>query len=480
MEQAIARVLAIDDEKSVCVTCQRILGEAGYAVDTCLSGKEGVQRALQGDYEVVLLDLKLPDISGLEALEMLRRDRPDISVIIITGYASIQTSIQAIKKGAFDYVPKPFTPEELSLAVSKALENRKLLSENEFLKQELTRMMKDSRILGRSKAMEEILLQIRKVAPTDFTVTVYGESGTGKELIAQAIHDSSSRAEKPFVAVDLSALSAGLVESELFGHVRGAFTGATQSRPGYFSIAQGGTLFLDEISNISWELQGKLLRVLETRKVHPVGSEREIEVDVRIVTATNRDLFELVEAGKFREDLYYRLNVIPIVVPPLREHPDDIPLLATHFLEEARREAPRAPEGFTTEAMAKLISYHWPGNVRELKNIVERLVAVSDGPLIRPENLPPEIAGNTAAPTLALGDIPQNTEQLKEAKRRLKETLFAQVEKNFVQQALEHAGGNVTRAAQAVGMQRPNFHALMRRHGIRARERAGADEPDAE
>ncbi len=478
MEQAIARVLAIDDEKSVCVTCQRILGEAGYAVDTCLSGKEGVQRALQGDYEVVLLDLKLPDISGLEALEILRRERPDISVIIITGYASIQTSIQAIKKGAFDYVPKPFTPEELSLAVSKALENRKLLSENEFLKQELTRMMKDSRILGRSKAMEEILLQIRKVAPTDFTVTVYGESGTGKELIAHAIHDSSSRAEKPFVAVDLSALSAGLVESELFGHVRGAFTGATQSRPGYFSIAQGGTLFLDEISNISWELQGKLLRVLETRKVHPVGSEREIEVDVRIVAATNRDLFELVEAGKFREDLYYRLNVIPIVVPPLREHPDDIPLLATHFLEEARREAPRAPEGFTTEAMAKLISYHWPGNVRELKNIVERLVAVSDGPLIRPENLPPEIVGSTAAPTLSLGDIPQNTEQLKEAKRRLKETLFAQVEKNFVQQALERAGGNVTRAAQAVGMQRPNFHALMRRHGIRARERAGTGEPD--
>jgi two-component system NtrC family response regulator len=478
MESAKVRVLAIDDEKSVRVTCQRILEEAGFSVDTCATGQEGVQHALQGNYEVVLLDLKLPDMPGLDALEILRRERPDVSVIIITGYASIQTSIQAIKKGAFDYVPKPFTPEELSLAVSKALENRKLLSENEFLKQELTRMMRDSRILGRSKAMEEILLQIRKVAPTDFTVTVYGESGTGKELIAHAIHDASNRSQKPFVAVDLSALSPGLVESELFGHVRGAFTGATQNRPGYFSIAQGGTLFLDEISNVSWELQGKLLRALETRKVHPVGSERETDVDVRIVAATNRDLFELVEAGKFREDLYYRLNVIPIVVPPLREHPDDIPLLPAHYLAAARREAPRAPEGFTTEAMAKLISYHWPGNVRELKNIVERLVAVSDGPLIRPENLPPEIAGHAAAPAVALGEIPQNTEQLKEAKRRIKETLFAQVERSFVERALKQAGGNVTRAAQSVGMQRPNFHALMRRHGVRAREQPGGGEPD--
>jgi transcriptional regulator with GAF, ATPase, and Fis domain len=273
------------------------------------------------------------------------------------------------------------------------------------------------------------------------------------------------------VDVDLSALSAGLVESELFGHVRGAFTGATQNRPGYFSIAHGGTLFLDEISNVSWELQGKLLRAIETRKIHPVGSERESEVDVRIVAATNKDLFELVEAHKFREDLYYRLNVIPIVVPPLREHSDDIPLLATHFLKEARKEAAAAPAGFAADAMARLISYHWPGNVRELKNIVERLVATVEGELIRLEHLPPEIRGS-GAPGSELGveDVPENSEQLKEAKRRIKESVFAQVERSFVLRALEKSGGNITRAAQSVGMQRPNFHALIRKLGLKAKD----------
>jgi two-component system NtrC family response regulator len=476
MGNASAKILTIDDEKSVCLTCRRILEEAGHKVEYAFTAKEGVERAVAGDFEVVLLDLKLPDMSGLEVLEILRRERPDLIVIIITGYATIQTSIQAIKKGAFDYVPKPFTPEELSLAVSKALEHRELRSENEYLKQELSRLMKDSKLIGRSKAMEEILMQIRKVAPTEFTVTVYGESGTGKELIAQAIHENSNRAEKAFVAVDLSALSPGLVESELFGHVKGAFTGATQNRPGYFTIAQGGTLFLDEISNISWELQGKLLRVLETRKIHAVGSEKETEVDARIVAATNRDLYELVQGGKFREDLYYRLNVIPIVVPPLREHPDDIPLLAMHFLSAAQAGNPTSHlKGFTSGAMAKLLSFHWPGNVRELKNIVERLVATVDDELIRVEHLPAPIAGSApGVPEIAgLDAVPENTEQLKEAKRRVKDVVFSQVEKSFVLHALEKSGYNVTKAAAAVGMQRPNFHALMRKYGIHARDGEG-------
>jgi two-component system NtrC family response regulator len=463
-----ARILTIDDERSVCVSCKRILEEEGYAVEYVTSGHAGLERARAGDFDLVLLDLKIPDLPGMEVLDALRRELPELQVVIITGFATIQTSIEAIKKGAFDYVPKPFTPEELSIAVSKALEDRSLRSENAYLKEELSRLTRGSPIIGRSKAMEEIALQIRKVAPTDFTITVYGESGTGKELIARAIHDNSHRASGPFVAVDLSALSPTLVESELFGHVRGAFTGATGSRPGYFSIAAGGTLFLDEVSNVSLELQGKLLRVVESRKLHPVGSEKELDVDVRIVAATNRDLYELSEEGKFRQDLYYRLNVIPIVVPPLRERTEDIPVLAAHFLAEARPSNPNTPlNGFASEAMAKFLGYGWPGNVRELKHIVERLVATVDDTLVRVDHLPPAIRGTLASPVdFEVEDVAG----LKEAKRRVKEAVYAQVEKSFVMRALEKSGWNVTRAAQNVGMARPNFHALMRRYGIRARD----------
>jgi DNA-binding NtrC family response regulator len=471
MENTTAKILVIDDEPSVCVTCQKILKEEGHAVEYTLSGLEGVRRAIDGNYDLVLLDLKMPDLSGMEALERIREERPDVAVVIITGYATIQTSIEAVRKGAFDYIPKPFTPEELSLSVHKALEDRRLRSENEYLKQELSSLRKGTPILGRSKAMEDIIRQILKVAPTDFTVTIYGESGTGKELLAHALHQNSKRAEQPFVAVDLSALSPTLLESELFGHVKGAFTGATQNRPGYFSLANGGTLFLDEVANISLELQGKLLRVLESRRLHAVGSEREQEVDVRVVTATNRDLYQLVEEGKFREDLYYRFNVIPIVIPPLRDRGEDIPILAHHFLEQTRKSAGTRVKGFTGEAMAKLVAHHWPGNVRELRNIVERLVATADDEAIRLEHLPAEIRGGPAAAKGAdAGPTPATVEELKQTKQQLKQAVYDQVEKRFVLQALEKAEWNVTRAAQLVGMARPNFHALMRRFGIRARD----------
>lgn len=328
-------------------------------------------------------------------------------------------------------------------------------------------------MIGRSKATEDILNQIYKIAPTDFTVMVYGESGSGKELIAQTIHENSLRMNKSFVAVDISSLTASLIESELFGHVKGAFTGASTSRPGYFSIAHGGTLFLDEISNISWELQGKLLRVIETRKVRPVGSEQEHDVDVRIIAATNKDLYDLVKEGKFREDLYYRLNVIPLTIPPLRDRSDDIPLLAIAFLKKAA-EANRSPiKGFTTEAMAKLISYPWPGNVRQIKNIVERLVATVDSELIGVEALPPEIRGAAPQATeipMESQNVPKTADELKEMKQALKDKIYGQIERDFVLDALNRAGWNVTKASELVGMLRPNFHALMRKYGIRARD----------
>jgi DNA-binding NtrC family response regulator len=466
-----ARVLVIDDEKPIGLTCRRILEAEGHEVSVSTSGLEGVRLAIEGSFEVVLLDLKMPDISGMEALEQILGMRPELSVIIITGYASIQTSIEAIKKGAFHYVPKPFTPEELAMAVGKALEDRRMRSENRFLREELARLQQTTKLLGRSKAMEDLRRQILKIAASSFTVTIYGESGTGKELVASAIHEHSPRAAGPFVAVDISSLSPALVESELFGHVKGAFTGATRSRPGMFQIAKGGTLFLDELASLALEVQGKLLRVLEARQVRPVGSEIEQAIDVRIVAATNRDLYQLVEQGRFREDLYYRLNVIPLTLPPLRERSDDVPLLATHFLRRACEESGSQLDGFSTAAMAKLLAWHWPGNVRELKNVVERLVATVDGSLIDIEALPLELRGGQSRcdEAIALAGVPRTADELKEAKRQVKAIAYEQVERAFLARALKENDGNVSRAAEAVGMARPNLHALMRRYGLRAK-----------
>ena len=471
MAEKGARILVIDDEKSVCISCKKILAEEHHEVDYECSALDGLSRAIEQDYDLLLLDLKMPEMSGMEFLELIKKEKPDATVVIITGYATIQTSIEAIKKGAFDYVPKPFTPEELLVTVGKALETARVRGENEFLKQEIFRLKQPMRILGRSKAIEDVRKQILKVAPTCFNVTIYGESGTGKELIAYGIHEYSDRSAKPFIAVDISTLSPTLVESELFGHVKGAFTGATQSRPGYFALAHGGTLFIDEICNTTPELQGKLLRVLDTRRMRPVGGKTEQEVDIRLVTATNRNLYELVEKGGFREDLYYRINVLPIVLPPLRERSEDIPLLATHFLEETKNQTHSQIRGFDTQAMAKLISYDWPGNVRQLKNLVERMVATVSGELIRAEHLPPEIGGTPSyMQEVGVESVPQNVEELKEAKRRLKDLVYEQIEKQFLVKALERHNGNVSQAAEEVGMQRTNFHALMRRYGIRVRD----------
>lgn len=469
MEERI-KVLVIDDERSVCISCKKILEDAGYTVDMALSGIEGADMAIRGDYDLVLLDLKLKDANGLDILDRIREKRQDVSVIIITGYATIQTSIEAIKRGAFDYVPKPFSPDELLLSVNKAVEDRNLRKENERLRSEIERLKKSTRIIYRSRVMEDVMNQVLKIAPTDFTVTIYGESGTGKEIIAQAIHQNSHRRDKPFVGVDLSSLAPTLIESELFGHVKGAFTGATYDRPGYFVMANGGTLFLDEISNTSLELQGKLLRVLETRRVRPVGSEKEIEIDVRIIAATNKDLTELIEKGQFREDLFYRLNVIPLHLPPLRERTEDIPILAMYFLSLAQEEMKVKARAFSSEAMAKLISYKFPGNVRELRNIIDRIAVTTDSEIIRVEDLPEEIRGLKAETDISKSITPSTVEELQEVKRRLREAVYAQVEKNFILNALNKTGWNVTKAAELTGMLRPNFHALMRKYGIKARD----------
>ncbi|GAB4299448.1 MAG: sigma-54 dependent transcriptional regulator [Myxococcota bacterium] len=470
MNREKAKILVIDDEQPVCISCKRILEEEAHTVDYELSGIEGAKKAVRGNFDIVLLDLKMPDITGVEALEQIKKERPEMMVIIITGYATIPTSIECIKKGAFDYIPKPFTPEELAIAVEKALEHRRLKEENKFLKNGLSKVGAAANIIGRSEAIEEINKQILKVAFSEFNVMIYGESGTGKELVAQAIHKNSARKDKQFIAVDLSALTPTLIESELFGHVKGAFTGASQSRPGYFALAHGGTLFLDEISNISLHLQGKLLRVLETRKLTPVGGDREQNIDIRLITATNRDLAKLIEKGAFREDLYYRINVIPITIPPLRERPEDIPLLANHFLAAAQENIPNANKYFSREAMDKLIAYRWSGNVRELKNIVERLVATVEDEIIEPRHLPPEISEMNSVFSDIKLDIPKNAEELKKAKRQVKDIVYSQIELQFIINSLEAAGWNISRAAANTGLQRPNFHALMRKYGIKVRD----------
>ncbi len=465
------RILVIDDERSVCISCKRVLEDVGYAVDYTMSGLEGVAKAAEQQWDIVLLDLLMPDLSGMEALARIHAGRPDQIVIIITGYATIQTSIEAIKRGAFDYIPKPFTPEELTLSAAKALEDRRLRTENAYLKEELYKTRTARPIVSRAKAMEDLFNQIERIAASDFTVMICGESGAGKELVAHAIHENSARRLRPFVAVDISAVTPTLAESELFGHVKGAFTGAVRNRPGCMTVADGGTLFLDEIANINYDLQGKLLRALENKRVRPVGSDSEQKVDIRLIVATNQDLFKLCQEGKFREDLYYRLNVIPLVVPPLRDRPEDIPLLARHFLEQARANSQTGIRGFTNEAMAKLIGYRWPGNVRELKNLIERLVGTVDTDLVRLEHLPPAISGVPPAGLgVGIGAAPENLAELKNLKRRLKEKVYEQAERAFVLSALDRTGWNITRAAAAVGMQRTNFHALMRKYGIRKQE----------
>jgi len=465
-----AKVLVIDDEPIVLKSCDKILSEEGYDVQTVQTGTEGLQRLTGEKFDIVLTDLKMPDISGMEILKRIMESYPDVMVIMITGYSTVQTAVEAMKLGAYDYVPKPFTLEELIEAVSKALDKKKRDDLGRiYPRVEESELAIDGlhNLLGKSEKMQEVYRLIKKVAPTSATVLIYGESGTGKELVARAIHYDSERRGRRFVAADCSTLPSSILESELFGHVRGSFTGATDTRPGLFEIADGGTLFLDEISNIGLEIQGKLLRVLEEREFKPVGSSEIRHVDVRFIAATNRDLKEMVAEGSFREDLYYRLNVFPITVPPLRERREDIPIFAYYFLDQLSREAKKEIEGFSADAMSLLMQYHWPGNVRELKNVIERLVIMADEELLGRRHLRRTMEDsevNVDRPA------PKTKDELKEAKKRIREEATEDIERAFIIQALSRNDWNVTKAAQDTGMQRSNFQALMRKHSIKSED----------
>jgi two-component system NtrC family response regulator len=460
-------ILIIDDEPVICEGCRLALSDI-HSVDVCNSGKEGLDALVKGQYDLALLDMKLPDMDGMEILRIVSKEKPAVFVIVMTGYSTVNNAVQAMKLGAFDYLTKPFSDDELILAVEKAIKNKRLKEENLALRKQLFEQFDFSNIIGEDPALLKVFDKIRKVAPTDSTVLLQGESGTGKELFATAIHTHSHRAARHFVALDCSCLSPGVLESELFGHVKGAFTGAVQDKAGIFEVANEGTLFLDEIGNLPLEVQGKLLRVMDTHEYKPVGASHVKKTDARIIAATNRDLKAMVDENDFREDLFYRLNVFPVYLPPLRERRDDIPRLAYHFLRYFCRKTGKKIEGFSDDALQTLVGRRWPGNVRQLKNIIERLVIMADQRLVDEphllEHLQPQ-RSNGGKKT-----IPKTMEELKAVKKHLFEVRFGELEKAFLVEALKACDGNITRAAARVGIQRPNFHALMKKHNISAKQ----------
>ena len=463
-----AKILVVDDEEIILLSCERVLSDEGYEVLTRQRPEDALALLAEEPFDLILVDLKMPGMDGLEFLRSVKRDHPSLSVIMITGFSTVESAVEAMKAGAVDYLPKPFTPDQLTVVVKKALDNRSLLLENLYLRNELQAKYHFENLIGSSKKMQEIFRLISKVAPANSTVLITGESGTGKELIARAIHFASPRKDRPFVPVDCAALSENLLESELFGHVKGSFTGAVVTKPGLFEVADGGTLFLDEVGNISPATQSKLLRVIQEREITPVGGTRAKKVDIRLIAATNKDLPEMIKEGTFREDLYYRLNIVPLRLPPLRERPEDIPLLARHFLEKFCREMGGKPKSLSPAAVELLLRHSWPGNVRELENTMERIAVMTDEQIILPAHLPLPLQEPPQGLTF---QVPRTNEDLREMKKTLRDKAIEEIERLFVLAALSRNEWNVTRSARDVGMLRPNFQALMRKYNIKSSER---------
>ena len=475
------RVLVVDDERVVCESVRRVLVDEGYVVETSTSSRKGLEMIERESYDLLLLDIKMPEIDGIEFLREARGISPDTQVIIITGYATIRTAVEAIRLGAFDYLQKPVGPDQLMIAVARALERKHLLQLTQRLRSELETRHRIGNVICASPGMRKVMQLVEKVAPTSSTVLVSGDTGTGKELIARAIHYNSPRRDAPFVVADCAALTESLLESELFGHVRGSFTGAIKDRKGLVETARGGTLLLDEIGTISPKVQGSLLRLLQEREIRPVGSDDAVRVDVRLIAATNRSLQEMVDAGEFREDLFYRLSVFTIDLPPLRERTQEIPLLTHHFMERFGEEFARGVQGIAPRAMSALEAHDWPGNVRELENVVERAVLLAEGPTIDVDDLPTIIGEGQSH---EWESVPSDARALARKKKELRHGAVDRLEKLFVLKALKSSRWNVTRAADAVGMQRPNLHALMRKHGIvlprTSPSHASDDDPDTD
>ncbi|MDA8172045.1 MAG: sigma-54 dependent transcriptional regulator [Nitrospiraceae bacterium] len=500
----MTKILVLDDEEIIQTSARRVLEPAGYWVKTTASPKEALELTRTFSIDLVLSDLKMPEMDGLEFLKRIKEISPATEVIIITGFGTVRGAVEALRYGAFDYIEKPLNPDDLLRTVGRCIERKKLLAENVRLKREVRALYSLENIIGASSAMQKVFDLIATVAPVDSTVLITGDSGTGKELVSRAIHFNSPRREGPFVVIDCVTIPETLMESELFGHVKGSFTGAVTTGKGLIDLAEGGTLFFDEIGNLPLTLQAKLLRVLQEKEYRPVGARHTQKADVRFIAATNRDLLELVVKGVFREDFYYRLNVFPIKLPPLRERREDIAALAHHFLKKYSARTGKDVEFISAEAMRLLAAHDWPGNVRELENIIHRAVILArsktvgqkeimleETPLPSPQPSPrgrgrsPAPGGTknegdfraeatgameTDGPVRETDGAPRTLKELRQMKKRLREESAHRLERAFVLDALRRAEWNVSQAARETGMERTNLHALIKKYGLKREE----------
>lgn len=449
-----ARILLIDDEEASRQALSLLLGGMGYTVTGAGTGEEALKLHTAGSFEIVVTDLRLPGINGIDLLKKVKQRDPATEVIVITGNASVETAVQAMKEGAFDYIIKPVNTDELKIIIEKAMEKARLVRENVQLKKQLREKYEFASIIGSSPAMQAVFSRMNKIIKTDSTVLILGESGTGKELVAKAIHFNGSRKDKPFIAVNCAAIPENLLESELFGHVKGAFTGAVKDKIGKFEAAHQGTIFLDEIGVMPLPLQAKLLRVLQEQEVERVGASRTIKLDVRVISATNNNIEEDVKRGNFRDDLYYRLNVIPVNLPPLRERTEDILPLVKHFIAKNCRDMKRPMMSIEKEALEALEVYRWPGNVRELENVMERTVALSEGNTITFADLPANLRDEALTRVSERGVDLQRT--------------VNEIEKKMILEALTLTNGVKAQAAAMLKLNRTTLVEKMRRLGIRA------------
>ncbi len=465
-------ILIVDDERSVREFLAIYLRRAGHRVEAAAGGNEGLVALRAREFDVVITDLRMPEVGGLEILAHSKQLHPDTQVVVVTAFATTETAIAAMKAGAYDYLTKPFKVDEVGLVVERALERRVLHRENVVLRDEIKGRYKLDRLIGKSPAMHRLFEMIRKIAPARTSVLLIGESGTGKELAARALHELSPRADKPFIAVNCGAIPETLIESELFGHVRGSFTGANADKQGLFEAAHTGTLLLDEVAELPVAMQVKLLRVLQERKVKPVGGVNEREVDVRIVAATNRDLETEVEKNTFRQDLYYRLNVIQLRLPPLRERREDVPLLVDHFVRKFSAEHGRKVTGTDPDAMSALMGHHFPGNVRELENLIERAVTLTPSDRISLDTLP------TLKGLASVGDAPLGAPAATFPEEGLDlERTVEDFERGIIINALERTGGNRTEAARLLGVTFRSLRYRLSKLGITGADGAAENTP---
>jgi two-component system response regulator AtoC len=455
--ETMSSILVIEDKEAMRKMVAQTLAEEGYSVDVAATGPEGIEKAKTKPFDLVITDMKMPDMDGLEVLSSLKEINTDTAVIVMTAYGTVETAVSAMKKGAFDFLTKPFDSDHMLLLVDKALKSQRIVAENEMLREELDQRLGMGKIIGKNEKINEVLLLVQKVAVSDTSVLLQGESGTGKELFARAIHDLSPRKTKPFIAINCAAIPRDLLENELFGSERGAYTGSVARKIGKFEIADEGTVFLDEIGDMDIALQAKLLRVLQERTIERLGGTKTTKVDTRVIAASNSDLKELIAHKQFREDLFYRLSVFPITIPPLRDRRDDVEELANFFIQRYCLEMNKKPKSLSTEALAIMQKYHWPGNVRELENTVERAIILCEGKKIRPENLAIRLSTN-------------NEIRLREGAglKEIGQHAQAEAERSAITRVLGQVRGNKRRCAQILKIDYTTLFDKIKKYSIDA------------